>query len=98
MFREYKKSFKLGIAEVTTEGIKKVQAIELPEITEDCIEIPLEPNTKEDIRLYEEHKRKMRERAYKRFGVDYEKPKHMTPEQLRQQRELQEDLLMEIRY
>ena len=65
--REYKKGFKLGIAEITTEGIKQAQVIELPEITEDCIEIPLEPMTEEDLRIYEEHKRKMIERTYKRF-------------------------------
>lgn len=95
--REYKKSIKLGIAEVTTEGIKQVQVVELP-TTEEYIEIPLEPMTAEELRIYEEHKRKRNEKVFKRFGVEYKKPKQMTPEQLRQQRELQEDLLREIRY
>ena len=96
--REYKKGFKLGAAVITTEGIKKAQAIELPTVEEDCIEIPLEPMTREDLRIYEEHKRNMRERAYKRFGVEYKPKLYMTEEQRQQQRELMEDLLEEIRY
>lgn len=72
MFQQYKKGFSLGIAELTTEGVKQVQVIELPD-TEEYIEIPLEPMTEEELRIYEEHKRKIRERTYKRFGVEYEK-------------------------
>lgn len=71
MFQEYKKGFNLCVAEVTTEGIKQVQVIELPQ--EEYIEIPLEPITEEELKLYEEHKRKRNEKTYKRFGVDYEK-------------------------
>lgn len=95
MFREYKKGFKLGVAEVTTEGIKQVQVIELPEIEEDCIEIPAFDFTEKE---YLEHKRKRNERVFNKFGYKIEKPKHLTPEQLEQQRELQEDLLLELRY
>lgn len=66
MFQEYKKGFKLGIATITTEGISEVQEIELPEI-EDYIEIPLEPMTEEDLKKYEEYKRKRNERVFKKF-------------------------------
>lgn len=67
MFQQYKKSFKLGIATITTEGIKEVQQIELPVIEEDYIEIELEPMTEEDLKKYEEHKRKRNERVFKKF-------------------------------
>ena len=65
--REYKRKFKLGVAELTTEGIKQVQEIELPEIEEDCIKIELEPMTEEDLRKYEEYKRKRNERVFRKF-------------------------------
>ena len=65
--RNYKRSFDLGIAELTTEGIKQVQEIELPEIEEDCIKIELEPMTEEDLRKYEEYKRKRNERVFRKF-------------------------------
>ncbi len=96
--REYKKIFRIRIAQVTTEAITPVAEIELPEIEEDCIEIDLEPMTAEDLRKYEEHKRKRNEKVFDKFGYKKELPKFLTEEQLRQQRELQEDLLMEIRY
>lgn len=68
--REYKRKFKLGIAELTTEGIKQVQEIELPEI-EDCIEIDLEPMTEEELRIYEEYKRKRNEKVFRKFdGIE----------------------------
>jgi hypothetical protein len=67
MFQQYKKGFKLGIATITTEGIKQVQQIELPAIEEDCIEIELEPMTEEDLKRYEEHKRKRNEIVFKKF-------------------------------
>lgn len=68
--REYKQKFKLGVVELTTEGIKQVQEIELPEI-EDCIEIDLEPMTEEELRIYEEHKRKRNERVFRKFeGIE----------------------------
>ncbi len=96
--REYKKNFKIRIAQVTTESITPVTEIDLPEIEEDCLEIDLEPMTEEDLRKYEEYKRKRNEKVYDRFGYKIEKPKYMTEEQRRQQRELQEDLLLELRY
>lgn len=65
--REYKKSFKLGVATITTEGIEQVQAIELPEIEEDCIEIDLKPMTEEDLIKYEEYKRKRNKRVFRKF-------------------------------
>ena len=95
-FQEYKRNFKLGIAEITTEGIKQAEVIELPTIEEDCIEIDLEPMTEEDLMKYEEYKRKRNEKVYDKFG--YKKPMFMTAEQRRQQRELMEDLMLEIRY
>lgn len=72
MFQDYKRKFKLGVAELTTEGIKQAQEIELPEIElpeieEDCIEIDLEPMTEEDLRKYEEYKRKRNERVFRKF-------------------------------
>lgn len=102
MFQEYKRTHngtrKIRIANVTTESITPVAEIELPEIEEDCIEIDLEPMTEEELRKYEEYKRKRNEKVYDKFGYKVEKPKFMTEEQRRQQRELQEDLLLEIRY
>ena len=93
-----KNKIKIRVAELTTEEIIPVAEIELPEIEEDCIGIDLEPMTEEDLRKYEEYKRKRNEKVYDRFGYKIEKPKFMTEEQRRQQRELQEDLLLEIRY
>ncbi len=102
MFQEYKRTYngtrKIRIAQVTTEEITPVAELELPEIEEDCIEIDLEPMTEEDIRKYEEYKRKRNEKVFDKFGYKIEKPKFMTEKQRRQQRELQEDLLLEIRY
>lgn len=79
----------INIAKLTTDEIKKVKGIELPEIKEDYIEIQLEDVIKD----YEEHKRKRNERVYKKFGVETDEQKRK-----RQQRELQEDLLSEMRY
>ena len=102
MFQEYKRTFngtrRIRIAQVTTEAITPVVEIELPEIEEDCIEIDLEPMTEEELRKYEEYKRKRNEKVYDKFGYKVEKPKFLTEEQRRQQRELHEDLLLEIRY
>ena len=68
--REYKRKFKLGVAEITTEGVKQVQEIELPEIEEDYIEIPAYDFTEKE---YLEHKRKRNERTFRKFGVEYER-------------------------
>ena len=66
MLRQWKDDFDIGVVEITTAGIKQAQVIEFPD-TEEYIEIPLEPMTEEDLKIYEEHKRKRRERALKRF-------------------------------
>ena len=62
--REYKKSFKLGVAEITTEGVKQVEIIEFPEIEEECIEIPVYDFTEKE---YIEYKKKRNERVSRKF-------------------------------
>ena len=64
--REYKKNFKLGIIEFTTEKVKQAVEISLP-VEEDYIEIPVEPMIEEELRIYEEHKRKRNERVFRKF-------------------------------
>ena len=64
MLRQWKSDFDIGVIEVTTEGIKQAQVIELPEIEEDCIEIPVYDFTEKE---YLEHKKKRNERVYKKF-------------------------------
>ena len=64
MLREWKNDFKLGVAEVTTEGVKQAQIIEFPEIAEDCIEIPVYDFTEKE---YLEHKRKRNEKVFRKF-------------------------------
>ena len=68
MFQQYK----LGILEFTTEKVKQAVEISLPVIEEDYIEIPVEPMTEEELRIYEEHKRKRNERVFRKFG-DFER-------------------------
>ena len=68
MFQQYK----LGIVEFTTEKVKQAVEISLPVIEEDYIEIPVEPMTEEELRIYEEHKRKRNERVFRKFG-DFER-------------------------
>lgn len=98
MFQEYKKNkFKMRIAKVTTEEITPVAEIDLSE-SEEYIEIPLEPMTEEELRMYEEYKRKRNEKVFDKFGYEKPKTRYITPEQRRQQRELMEDLMLEIRY
>lgn len=70
-FQEYKRSFRMSMAEVTTEGIKEVKMLELPDIGEEFIEIPLQPMTKEELRQYEEHKRKRNKRVFEKMGYEY---------------------------
>lgn len=68
MLRDYKKGIKVNIARVTTEEITPVQVVELPEIDEeDCIEIPVEPMTPEDLAKYEAYKKERNERIKKKF-------------------------------
>lgn len=63
MFQQYK----LGVVEFTTEKVKQVVEIQLPEIKEEYIEIPLEPMTEEELKIYEEHKKKRNERVFRKF-------------------------------
>lgn len=70
--REYKKNFKLGIVEFTTEKVKQAVEISLPVIEEEYIEIPVEPMTEEELKIYEEHKKKRNERVFRKFG-DFER-------------------------
>ena len=64
-FQDYKRSFDIGVAVITTKGVKQVQKIEIPE--KEYFEIPLEPMTEEELKIYEEHKRKRNERVFKKF-------------------------------
>ena len=61
-------------------------------------DIPLEPMTEEMLKKYEEHKRKRNERVFDKFDYKEATTRGLTEEQLKQQRELQEDLLLELRY
>lgn len=72
MLREYKKAIDIAVAEVKADGVKQAKVISLPEVTEDCIEIPLETMTPEEQEIYEKHKRERNARIYEKFGVEYE--------------------------
>lgn len=64
MFQKYK----LGIVQFTPEKVIETVVVELPPVDiEDCIEIPLEPMTEEELKIYQEHKRKRNERVFKKF-------------------------------
>ena len=63
MFQQYK----LGIVEFTTEKVKKAVEISLPVIEEEYIEIPVEPMTEEELKIYEEHKKKRNEKIFRKF-------------------------------
>lgn len=67
-----KNKIKIRVAELTTEEIIPVAEIDLSEV-EEYIEIPLEPMTEEELKKYEEYKRKRNERVYRKFGVEYER-------------------------
>lgn len=68
MFQQYK----LGIVEFTTEKVKQAVEISLPVIEEEYIEIPVEPMTEEELKIYEEHKKQRNERVFRKFG-DFER-------------------------
>ena len=76
LFQEYKNNFnnlkKIRIAKLTTEEITPIAEIELPEIEEDYIEIPVEPITEEELKIYEENKKKRNEGVFRKFG-DFER-------------------------
>ena len=95
MLRDYKKSFVLGTAQISSRGIEKVQEIRLPEITEDCLEIEAETMTAEEKAMYEEYKRKRAKKQFSKFGVRLETPEEKWK---REQQEIIEDVLEELRY
>ena len=64
-----KNKIKIRVAELTTEEIIPVAEIDLSEV-EEYIEIPLEPMTEEELRMYEEYKRKRNERISRKFEVE----------------------------
>ena len=65
IFQEYKRV--ALVSQITTEGIKKVEILDIPEVNEDYIEIEAEETTQEDRQAYEEYKRK-------RFTKELQKP------------------------
>ncbi len=71
-FQEYKRKMDYGIAvaQITTEGIKQAQVIEIEE-PEEVIEIPAYETTPEERKAFEEYKRKRNQRAYEKFGSSY---------------------------
>ena len=64
--RNYKRSFDLGIAELTTEGIKHVQKIKLTEV-EEYAEILVEEMTSEEWIEYKKHKEERNKRVFRKF-------------------------------
>ena len=78
MFQEYKKSFEVKYVSLAVkdkglqiEELQETEEIELPEeIQRGYIE--LEDMTEEELKDYQEHKRKRNERAYQRLGYDLE--------------------------
>lgn len=68
MFQEYKRTYngtrKIRIVNVTTESITPVAEIELPEIEEDYIEIPVYDFAEKE---YLEYKQKRNERVSRKF-------------------------------
>ena len=68
MFQDYKKSLSLRVASVSTEEIKPITEIQLPEIDEKgCIEIEVEQLTLEDYIKYQEYKNARNERVKEKF-------------------------------
>lgn len=61
--REYKRKFKLGVAELTTDGIQQAKVIEFEE-PEETIEIPVYDFTEDEYQKYLQERRK---RQYKKF-------------------------------
>lgn len=68
-FQEYKRTFNFRIAavELTTQGIQQAQMIEFEDAPEIEV-IPAFDMTEEDMRIYEEHKRKRNERVFEKFA------------------------------
>lgn len=74
---------------------KAVAEIELSEITEDCLEIEAETMTAEEKAMYEEYKRRRAKKEFSKFGVRLETPEEKWK---REQQEIIEDVLDELRY
>lgn len=73
-FQEYKRKFKLGIAQITTEGIEKAEVIESPREKEpviyrdsDYITIKLFDSKEQEEQLYEQRRKERNARIYKKF-------------------------------
>lgn len=72
MFQEYKRNFNkinIATAQLTTQGMQKTEIISFEESDslDDFITIPLEPMTEEDIKKYEEYKKKRYEKIKNKF-------------------------------
>lgn len=78
MFQEYKRKVDYGIAvaQITTEGIKQAQVIEIEE-PEEVIEIPAYETTPEEQKAFEEYKRKRNQRTFEKFGTSYKSSNSM---------------------
>lgn len=68
MFQEYKRKIDYGIAvaQLTTQGIKQAEVIEV-EPTEEVIEIPVYETTPEEQKAFEEYKKQRNQRVFKKF-------------------------------
>jgi hypothetical protein len=68
MFQEYKRKIDYGIAvaQLTTQGIKQAEVIEV-EPPEEVIEIPVYETTPEEQKAFEEYKRQRNQRIFKKF-------------------------------
>ena len=68
MFQEYKRKidYVIAVAQLTTQGIKQAEAIEV-EPTEEVIEIPVYETTLEEQKAFEEYKRKRNQKVLNKF-------------------------------
>lgn len=76
LFQEYKKKFpriSIVAAQITTEGIQKAEVIEFEEPEEELTVIPAYDMTEEDLKIYEEHKRKRNQRIFEKFKAGEER-------------------------
>ena len=66
--REYKRKIDYGIAvaQLTTQGIKQAEVIEV-EPTEEVIEIPIYETTLEEQKAFEEYKKKRNQKVLNKF-------------------------------
>lgn len=70
MLREHKKSFKIGTAVITTEGIEQTKQLTFDDFGVNYIEVPLYEDYHE--KDYLKHKQDRNRRVYAKFGVDYD--------------------------